>query len=60
MLTDAERQVVTEAILQAERSLIPCVQPSKQWPAMELDDAYDVQRRWAAARIAQGAKVVGR
>ncbi len=60
MLSDAERQAATEAILQAERSLIPCVQPSKQWPAMELDDAYDVQRRWAAARIAQGAKVVGR
>jgi 2-oxo-hept-3-ene-1,7-dioate hydratase len=60
MLTDAERWAATEAILQAERSLKPCVQPSKQWPAMELEDAYDVQRRWAEARIAQGAKVVGR
>lgn len=60
MLTDAERQAATEAILTAERTRVPCVQPSKQWPAMELEDAYDVQRRWAEARIAAGARVVGR
>jgi 2-oxo-hept-3-ene-1,7-dioate hydratase len=27
---------------------------------MTLEDAYDVQRRWADARIAQGARIVGR
>lgn len=60
MLTDAERQAATDAILTAERTRVPCVQPSKQWPAMELEDAYDVQRRWAEARIAAGARIVGR
>ena len=60
MLTDAERQAAADAILTAERTRVPCVQPSRQWPAMELDDAYDVQRRWAEARIAKGARIVGR
>jgi 2-oxo-hept-3-ene-1,7-dioate hydratase len=27
---------------------------------MEIEDAYDIQRRWAAARVAKGAKIVGR
>ena len=60
MLSDAERQAAAEAILTAERTRIPCVQPSKQWPEMTLEDAYDVQRRWAEARIATGARIVGR
>ena len=60
MLTDDQRQAAADAILTAERTRIPCVQPSKQWPDMELEDAYDVQRRWAQGRIAQGAKIVGR
>lgn len=60
MLTDAERQAAADAILAAEDTRAPCVQPSRQWPAMELADAYDVQRRWAEARIARGAKVMGR
>ena len=60
MLTETQRQAAVDAILEAERSRVPCVQPSKQWPDMELEDAYDVQRRWAEARIAAGAKIVGR
>ena len=60
MLDDKERQAAADAILEAERSRVPCIQPSKQWPKMELEDAYDVQRRWAEARIAAGARIVGR
>lgn len=60
MLTDAQRQAAADAILEAERSGIPCVQPSKQWPEMTLEDSYDVQRRWAEARLAAGAKIIGR
>lgn len=60
MLTDAQRQAAAEAILLAETTRIPCKQPSRQWPEMELEDAYDVQRRWAEARIAKGAQIVGR
>jgi 2-oxohept-3-enedioate hydratase (EC 4.2.1.-) len=60
MLTESQRQAAAEAILTAEKTRVPCVQPSKQWPGMELEDAYDVQRRWAEARIAGGARIVGR
>ena len=60
MLDDAARQAAADAILKAERDRTPCVQPSRQWPEMDLDDAYDVQRRWAEARVAAGARIVGR
>lgn len=60
MLTDTERQAAADAILAAERTREVCPQPSKTWPGMTLDDAYDVQRRWAKARLAAGAKIIGR
>ena len=60
MLSDADRQAAADAILKAEQTREVCVQPSRQWPDMDIADAYDVQRRWADARIAKGAKIVGR
>ncbi len=60
MLTDQQRQAAADAILVAEQTRVPCTQPSKQWPEMTLEDAYDVQHRWAQARIAKGARIVGR
>jgi 2-oxo-hept-3-ene-1,7-dioate hydratase len=59
MLSDAERQQAAEALYAAEiaRRVIP--QVSRTWPAIELADSYDVQRRWAALHIAKGARVVG-
>lgn len=60
MLTEQQRQDAADAILQAEQTRRVCPQPSKTWPGMTLEDAYDVQRRWAKARIAAGAKIVGR
>lgn len=60
MLTNEQRQAAAEAILAAEIKRVPCIQPSRQWPEMDLEDAYDVQRRWAEARVAQGAKIIGR
>lgn len=60
MLNDTQRQTAAEAILMAEQTRKVCLQPSKIWPEMELEDAYDIQRRWAAARVAKGVKIVGR
>jgi 2-oxo-hept-3-ene-1,7-dioate hydratase len=60
MLNEKERRDAAEAILRAEQSRKVCPQPSKTWPGMTLEDAYDVQRLWAEARIAKGAKIVGR
>lgn len=60
MLSEDERAAAAAAILQAERSREVCEQPSKTWPEMELEDAYAIQRLWAEARIASGAKIIGR
>lgn len=59
MLTEEQRRAAADAILAAEKSRVPMIQPSKQWPEMELEDAYRIQDLWAEARIAAGAKVVG-
>lgn len=60
MLSDTDRQAAADAILKAETTQKVCVQPSTTWPGMTLEDAYDIQRRWAAARVARGARIVGR
>lgn len=59
MLTEDERRAAADAILISERTRVPMVQPSKQWPGMELEDAYRIQDLWAEARIAAGAKIAG-
>ncbi len=58
-MTEAEIRAAADAILEAERTRVPMLQPSKTWPDMELADAYRVQDLWAEARVAAGAKVVG-
>lgn len=59
MLTDDQRRAAADAILAAEKSRVPMIQPSKQWPGIEIEDAYRIQDLWAEARIAAGARVVG-
>jgi 2-oxo-hept-3-ene-1,7-dioate hydratase len=60
MLTDKDRQVAADSLFNAEMTRVVIPQLSKTYPDMTIDDAYDVQRRWAAARIKAGARVVGR
>lgn len=60
MLTEQQRQDAADAILRAGQTRTVCPQPSKTWPGMTLEDAYDVQRRWAEARTRGGAKIIGR
>jgi len=60
MLNDSQRQAAAESLLNAEKTRVVIQQLSKTYPEMTIDDAYDVQRRWAAARIKAGARVVGR
>lgn len=59
MLTDAQRRECAANLYQAEitQTLIP--QISKTYPTAQLDDAYAIQRYWAALHTAQGAKIVG-
>jgi 2-oxo-hept-3-ene-1,7-dioate hydratase len=60
MLSDKDRQAAAESLMNAEQTRQVIPQLSKTYPAMNIEDAYDVQRRWAALRINNGARVVGR
>lgn len=60
MLGDDERQAAADALVRADRERRAIPQLSRLHPAMTIADAYDVQRRWAAARTAAGARIVGR
>lgn len=60
MLTDTQRQAAADSLLKAEKSRVVIPLLSKTYPSMTIEDAYDVQRRWAAQRIKAGACVVGR
>ncbi len=60
MLSDEQRQAAADSLLTAEQTRITVPQLSKTYPEMQIEDAYDVQRRWAEGRLAKGAKIVGR
>ena len=55
-----DRQAAANSLLQAEETIAVIPQLSQTYPEMTVEDAYDVQRRWADARIAKGANLVGR
>lgn len=59
MLNEQERHAVAQALLQAETTRQVMAQPSRTWPAMEIEDAYAIQHLWAQARMAQGARIIG-
>lgn len=60
MLTEAERQSAAEALLRAEQTRRPIPQLSVSHPAITLENAYDIQHRWAGLKVAAGARVIGR
>jgi 2-oxo-hept-3-ene-1,7-dioate hydratase len=60
MLNPEQRQQAADSILAAERTRVVIAQLSKTYPGMTIEDAYDVQRRWAEGRIAKGARIAGR
>lgn len=60
MLSDEKRQAAAERLLSADAMRVVIPQLSKTYPDMEIEDAYDVQRRWARGRIAKGARIIGR
>jgi 2-oxo-hept-3-ene-1,7-dioate hydratase len=59
MLNAEQRQAVAQALMRAETSRQVIEQPSRTWPAMDIDDAYAIQHLWAQARLANGARVIG-
>ncbi len=59
MLTDAQRRECAASLYNAELTQTVIAQISKTHPAAELDDAYAIQRYWAALHTAKGARIVG-
>ncbi|PCH95872.1 MAG: hypothetical protein COB84_05585, partial [Rhodobacteraceae bacterium] len=60
MISDQNRQAAADSILEAEQTRKVIPQLSKTYPDMDIEDAYEIQRRWAKGRLAKGAKIVGR
>lgn len=60
MISDQNRQAAADSILEAEQTRKVIPQLSKTYPDMDIEDAYEIQRRWAQGRLAKGAKIVGR
>jgi 2-oxo-hept-3-ene-1,7-dioate hydratase len=58
-LSDASADAVVAALEAARLSGKQTRMPSAVCPGLTLDDAYTIQRRWTAARIAAGARRIG-
>ncbi|MDE2446980.1 MAG: fumarylacetoacetate hydrolase family protein [Alphaproteobacteria bacterium] len=60
MITPKQRQTAAESLLEAQQTRVVIPQLSKSFPEMTLEDSYDVQRRYAALRVKNGARIIGR
>lgn len=59
MLTDAQRREAALALLTAERDRKVIAQPSRTYPDLDIEDAYEIQRLWAEQRLDAGARIIG-
>ncbi|CAN7441338.1 2-oxo-hept-4-ene-1,7-dioate hydratase [Bosea sp. LjRoot237] len=59
MLTDEERRQGAADLYRAEQDKKIIPQLSKSYPAIELQDAYVIQRLWAEMHLAKGARQIG-
>jgi 2-oxo-hept-3-ene-1,7-dioate hydratase len=59
MLTEEERRRGAADLFRADRDRKTIPQLSRTFPGIEIEDAYAIQRYWAEARIAEGARIIG-
>ena len=59
MLTDEQRRQGAAELFRAEREKKVVPQLSRTYPAIELQDAYVIQRLWAEMHIDKGARQIG-
>ncbi|MBK8899751.1 MAG: fumarylacetoacetate hydrolase family protein [Anaerolineaceae bacterium] len=59
MLTDAERNQVVEALLEANRTRVQTTRPSALFPHIEFEDAYAISAEVARRQQAAGARLIG-
>ena len=53
-MTPAERKAAAAQMLEAERTVVPCVQLTTTYPGITIEDAYAIQSEVIAAKLAQG------
>ncbi|TMV06948.1 2-oxo-hepta-3-ene-1,7-dioic acid hydratase [Ruegeria sediminis] len=58
-MTPAQHQEAAEVLFLAEKTGVQCGLLSLRHPGMTLDDAYAVQKRFVAAKLAEGRRKVG-
>ncbi|MEM7803016.1 MAG: 2-oxo-hepta-3-ene-1,7-dioate hydratase [Chloroflexota bacterium] len=59
MLSQEERQICIDALLEANKTKVQTQRPSARYPHIEFEDAYAISRGVAQQTIAEGAKLIG-
>lgn len=59
MLNDAQRQQAAALLIEAERTGMPTPQLDQAFPGIEIADAYAIQQRIIASKLAAGARLRG-
>jgi 2-oxo-hept-3-ene-1,7-dioate hydratase len=58
-MTPAERSAAALAMLEAERTAVPCIQFTTTYPEITIEDAYAIQSEAIEKKITEGRKVRG-
>lgn len=58
-LSDAQLQAEAQALYDADRAHTQIEPLSSRWPEAHIDDAYAVQSRWVARKLADGDQLAG-
>lgn len=59
MLSDQDRAKALECLLEAHRTKTPCLQLTKIFPNIEIEDSYAISSAMADAMIAKGRRLIG-
>lgn len=59
MLTDAERQTVVDALIEANQTKIQTTRPSARYPQIDFEDAYAISGAVAQQTVEAGAELIG-
>ncbi len=59
MLNDAQREQAAAQLIEAERTGVPTTQLDQAFPGIEIADAYAIQQRIIARKLAAGARLRG-
>lgn len=58
-MTPEQRKAAAQAMLEAERTVVPCVQLTTTYPDITIEDAYAIQSEAIAVKLSQGRRLRG-